>query len=285
MHNSPKALITGLLALALLAGPASAHSSGHHHRAAQRGAARKGHRHTGAHARRACRRRARCAAPSGGTPAVRPSAAIPRTPRRTTRQERTPRAHPTPAASPAPVETAAVKPRTAAQNSAAVIAEVLASPCANTELAPTAEDLPLVRAAVLCLINRERAEHGLNPLGTDARLESAAEGHCAELISADYFAHVSPSGETPVDRIRRTGYIPGPSVGYVIGENLAWGTYSLATPQSIVSAWIASPGHLANILESQYTETGVGVVAAVPASVGGGAPGATYAQEFGVIIH
>lgn len=174
--------------------------------------------------------------------------------------------------------------RTSAQDTAAVIAGVLASPCANTELTPSAEDITLVRAAVLCLINHARAEHGLNPLAISARLESAAEGHCAELISANYFAHISPDGETPVDRIRNTGYIPGPSVGYVIGENLAWGTYSLSTPQSIVSAWIASPGHLANILESQYRETGIGIVAAVPVSLGGGSPGASYAQEFGVIV-
>jgi uncharacterized protein YkwD len=171
------------------------------------------------------------------------------------------------------------------EDTAAVIAAVLAVPCANTELTPTAENVPLIRGAVMCLIDRERAEHGLSPLTISPRLESAAEGHCAELISADYFAHVSPTGETPVDRIRKTGYIPGPSVGYVIGENLAWGTYSLSTAQSIVSAWIASPGHLANILESQYTETGIGIVPSVPAALGGNSPGATYAQEFGVIIH
>lgn len=144
--------------------------------------------------------------------------------------------------------------------------------------------MPLIRESVLCLVNRERAEHGENPLSLSHQLEDAAEGHCGELIADDYFAHVSPSGETPVDRIRQTGYIPGPSVGYVIGENLAWGTYALATPQAIVAAWIASPGHLANILEAKYTETGIGVTPAVPASLGSGAPGATYAQEFGVII-
>jgi uncharacterized protein YkwD len=122
-------------------------------------------------------------------------------------------------------------------------------------------------------------------LKANRKLEAAAEGHCAELISDNYFAHVSPSGETPVDRIRATGYIPGPSVGYVIGENLAWGTYVLSTPQAIVSAWVASPGHLANILESQYTETGIGITPAVPKSLGEGNPGGTYAQEFGVVVH
>jgi uncharacterized protein YkwD len=47
---------------------------------------------------------------------------------------------------------------------------------------------------------------------------------------------------------------------------------------------VASPGHLANILESQYQDTGIGVVPAVPPSLGGDEQGATYAQEFGVII-
>lgn len=171
-----------------------------------------------------------------------------------------------------------------AERDAATIAAVLATPCQNTELTPEPANIALVRTAVLCLINRKRAENNESPLKQSAQLEQAAEGHCTELIADDYFAHVSPSGETPVDRIRDTGYIPSPSVGYVIGENLAWGTYQLSTPQAIVSAWIASPGHLANILEAQYTETGIAVTPAVPASLAAGAPGATYAQEFGVII-
>jgi uncharacterized protein YkwD len=149
---------------------------------------------------------------------------------------------------------------------------------------PEAGNVEIVKAAVLCLINRKRAENNENPLEPAPQLEQAAEGHCQELIADDYFAHVSPSGETPVERIRLTGYIPSPSDGYVIGENLAWGTYQLATPQAIASAWFASPGHLANILEAQYRQTGIGVTPAVPESLGAGAPGATYAQEFGVII-
>ncbi len=172
----------------------------------------------------------------------------------------------------------------AAKARAASIAEVLATPCENTELMPEPQNIGLIRAAILCLINKERAQNGETPLRLSGQLEQAAEGHSRELIAEDYFAHVSPSGETPVDRIRETGYIPNPSVGYVIGENLAWGTYTLATPAAIVSAWIASPGHLANILESQYSETGIGVMPAVPGSLGNGAPGATYAQEFGVIV-
>jgi uncharacterized protein YkwD len=205
---------------------------------------------------------------TGGTPAG-------------TSRARPPHRHARPA--PAAGKEQAARTSVAAQASA-VIAGVLATPCQNTEIMPTAGNVPLARTAVLCLINRVRAEHDIAPLSTTAALDSAAEGHAAELIADDYFAHVSPSGETPVDRIRTTGYIPNSSVGYVIGENLAWGTYTLATPQAIVAAWVASPGHLANILESQYHDTGIGITPAVPQSLGEGNPGATYAQEFGVII-
>jgi uncharacterized protein YkwD len=172
----------------------------------------------------------------------------------------------------------------AGRRRAALIVRVLATPCQSTELMPDAGNTAVAREAILCLINRVRAQHGESPLELNHDLGQAAEGHSHELISADYFAHVSPSGETPVERVRGTGYIPGPSVGYVIGENLAWGTYALATPQAIVAAWVASPGHLANILEAQYRQTGIGVTPAVPAAFGNGAPGATYAQEFGVIV-
>jgi uncharacterized protein YkwD len=175
--------------------------------------------------------------------------------------------------------------RLQAASAAATIASVLATPCQNTELTPEAANVGPVREAILCLVNRVRAEHSLAPLKTNGRLQAAAEGHDTEMIQLDYFAHIAPSGETPVQRIEKTGYIAGESEGYVIGENLAWGTYSLSTPKSIVAAWVASPGHLANILESRYTETGVGVTAAVPQSLGEGSPGALYAQEFGVIVH
>jgi uncharacterized protein YkwD len=171
-----------------------------------------------------------------------------------------------------------------AASPSAQIAAALSAQCANVEVTPEAGNLPVVRAAVLCLINRVRAEHGEAPLVTNPDLERAAEEHSQELVADDYFAHVSPSGLTPVQRIEATGYVPGPSFGYVLGENLAWGTLSLSTPQQIVQAWVASPGHLANILEAQYKDTGIGVTAAVPSSLADGESGATYAQEFGVIL-
>jgi uncharacterized protein YkwD len=170
-----------------------------------------------------------------------------------------------------------------AEPPAATIASVLATPCQNTERMPEAGNVEQVEQATVCLINQERARNDEPPLAVNGKLAQAAEGHCAEMVNQDYFAHVAPDGETPFQRVRSTGYIPNAQVGYTLGENIAWGTLYLATPKSIVAAWIASPEHLANILNSAYEETAVGVAPAAPASLAEGQPGAIYAQEFGVI--
>jgi len=166
--------------------------------------------------------------------------------------------------------------------STAAIASVLASPCENTQLTPTESNLALVRQATLCLVNQERATHGELPLQPNSRLEQSAEDHSQDMISEDYFSHYTPSGEGPAERVQATGYIPT-NAGWKIGENIAWGTSYLATPESIVQAWIASPEHLENILESNYRDTGIGVYPAAPAAFSEGQPGAIYTQDFGVI--
>ena len=63
-----------------------------------------------------------------------------------------------------------------------------------------------------------------------------------------------------------------------------WGTLWLATPQAIVNAWMASPGHRANILDAAYRETGVGVSPQPPASLAEGQAGAIYTQDFGTLV-
>ena len=178
----------------------------------------------------------------------------------------------------------ASKPPSKGPSRAETIASVLATPCTNTELRPEPNNLQAIDTATLCLVNQERARNGELPLTPDAQLEQAAQGHSEEMVSDDYFAHVAPSGLTPVERVLATGYVPSSEVGYTLGENIAWGTLQLSTPSAIVAAWIASPEHLANILYAPYRDTAVGVVAAAPASLGEGQPGAVYSQEFGVIV-
>jgi uncharacterized protein YkwD len=164
------------------------------------------------------------------------------------------------------------------------IASVLATPCENTELTPEPGNIEAIDAATLCLVNQERARNNELPLQPNAQLEQAAQGHSEEMVADDYFAHIAPSGLTPVARVEETGYLPNQQVGYTLGENIAWGTLQLSTPAAIVAAWIASPEHLANILFSPYRDTAIGVAPEAPASLAGGEPGAVYSQEFGVIV-
>ncbi|HLI32888.1 MAG TPA: CAP domain-containing protein [Solirubrobacteraceae bacterium] len=149
---------------------------------------------------------------------------------------------------------------------------------------PTEEDIAIVRAAILCLVNRERARAGELPLRIDGRMQLASQRHSEEMVAQDYFEHDSPSGQSVADRMRSSGYIYSDRVGFELGENIAWGTLSDATPASIVEAWMASPGHRENILERRYADTGIGVVAHLPASLGEGHRGAVYTQDFGRIV-
>jgi uncharacterized protein YkwD len=168
-------------------------------------------------------------------------------------------------------------------NPSVSIASVLATACPNAQLIPNPENLQAIRVSTLCLINQERARDNELPLQGNEQLEATAQSHSELMVSEDYFAHVTPAGETPTQRFEAAGYIPNQQAGYTVGENIAWGTLGLATPEAIVAAWIASPEHLANILEGSYTETGLGVVPAVPASDSAGQPGAIYTEDFGVI--
>jgi uncharacterized protein YkwD len=92
-----------------------------------------------------------------------------------------------------------------------------------------------------------------------------------------YFSHDSASGATFADRIRRAGYVPANAFPS-LGEDLAWGSGPLGTPRQIVSGWMKSPGHRANILHRKFREAGMGVAFGNP---GAGVNGVTYALEFG----
>ena len=157
-----------------------------------------------------------------------------------------------------------------------------AGPCVGTGLVPNEGDLEAVRGATLCLVNRERSAHGEGPLATNSDLQRAAQGHSESMASGAYFEHTGPGG-TLLQRIMASGYLPGPNALYSVGENIAYGSLQDSTPGAIVAAWMASPGHRANILNSSFREVGIGVSPHLPASLGGGETGAMYTQDFGVV--
>jgi uncharacterized protein YkwD len=150
--------------------------------------------------------------------------------------------------------------------------------CPDADLEPAAGNLDRVRAAIECLHNQVRAQRGLPPMRGNARLRRAALGHSRAMVADRFFEHTTPRGATMVDRIMRARYVRRDQ-GWALGENLAWGTGSLASPRGAVDSWMDSPGHRANILRRSYRELGVGIVLGVPVS---DATGATYTVDFGV---
>jgi uncharacterized protein YkwD len=149
--------------------------------------------------------------------------------------------------------------------------------CANATSAPTNANVAAIRASVLCLINEQRTRRGLAPLADNAQLTTAAQGHSDDMVARRYFSHTSADGRTFATRIKASGYLTGYR-SYSIAENIAWGTGTRGTPQQIVSAWMSSAGHRANILNASLRDSGIGVNPGVPVS--GYGAGGTYTQDF-----
>jgi uncharacterized protein YkwD len=156
--------------------------------------------------------------------------------------------------------------------------------CPNAALRPDSADLAAIRTATLCLVNRERLSRGESPLKADNQLQQAAQGHSQDMAAGDYFEHDGRGGSTPVSRMRQAGYIFSSHIGYAVGENIAWATLGLSTPQAIVAGWMSDVGHRANILEAKFRDTGIGVAPHPLSSLAHGQPGAIYTQDFGRII-
>jgi uncharacterized protein YkwD len=106
-------------------------------------------------------------------------------------------------------------------------------------------------AAVLNLVNQERAKAGCNALTADSRLAKAAKAHSADMAARNYFDHSTPEGVTSDVRVTNAGYRWS-----AVGENIAFGQKDSA---SVMAAWMNSAGHRANILNCNYRNLGVGL--------------------------
>lgn len=102
------------------------------------------------------------------------------------------------------------------------------------------------------LTNAQRASNGLSALTVNGALSNAAAAKASDMFAKDYWAHVSPSGATPWSFILAAGYSYATA-----GENLA---KNFDTSSGVVTAWMNSPEHRANILNSAYKDVGFAVV-------------------------
>ena len=120
-------------------------------------------------------------------------------------------------------------------------------------------------AKVLDITNDKRAAAGCKALKLNSKLTKAAQKHSEDMAAKNYFSHDSQDGRSPCDRMADAGYSFGAAA-----ENIAMGQQS---PSDVMSSWMNSAGHKANIVNCTYTEMGLGY------AVGNGSP--YWTQTFG----
>lgn len=103
---------------------------------------------------------------------------------------------------------------------------------------------------VVSLVNIERQKNGLSPLTLDSKISNVARTKSKDMASNNYFAHQSPTYGSAGDMLKKSG------INWSAwGENIASGQ---RTPEAVVTAWMNSEGHRANILSSNFSKIGVG---------------------------
>ncbi len=115
----------------------------------------------------------------------------------------------------------------------------------------TTTNLSTDEKEVFNLINNQRTQNGLSALKIDAEALNVARIKAKDLVDNNYFSHNSPIYGSPFDMLKSF------KVSYKsAGENLAGNS----TNSGAVNAWMNSSGHRANILNSSFNYTGIGVV-------------------------
>lgn len=112
------------------------------------------------------------------------------------------------------------------------------------------EQAYLTRGGIIKWTNEHRANAGLPVLTENPQLNTAARLKVQDMFARQYFEHNSPTGGNIGTLLDGVGY------RYIsVGENLALGNYE--NDQALVQAWMDSPGHRANILNTRFKEIGV----------------------------
>ncbi|ALG15585.1 hypothetical protein AOZ06_46735 [Kibdelosporangium phytohabitans] len=101
------------------------------------------------------------------------------------------------------------------------------------------------------LTNAERQKAGCPALTPVAALSQAAQNHSNDMAAHNFMNHTGSDGSSAVARVERSGY----TGWHAVAENVAAGHQ---TAENVVSDWMSSSGHRANILNCQLKEVGVG---------------------------
>lgn len=122
----------------------------------------------------------------------------------------------------------------------------------SKDLSQTVDSSRLSIQGILQQTNMERSTRKFGLLRLNTKLNTAAEQKLQDMFTNQYFQHISPSGVKVADVIRNADY-----EYIVIGENLALGNFG--GDILVVTAWMNSPGHRANILDARFSEIGIAV--------------------------
>lgn len=122
-------------------------------------------------------------------------------------------------------------------------------------VAPVAAQTPTFEDQVMELVNQQRWSNGqLYPLKRCDLLDNSAETHSGNMATRNFFAHCDVDTKTlPWDRMTAAGYTPWSAAA----ENIAAG---YTTPAAVMTGWMNSSGHRANILSTTVRELGIGYV-------------------------
>ncbi len=121
------------------------------------------------------------------------------------------------------------------------------------------ESLPVAsqQATMGCMINFARSRAGDADLATLTTLDDSSADKAGDIIQCGEFSHTA-CGRPFTYWLEQDGYIQ-PGACQQAGENIAWGTGDLGTVRSILTAWVNSPDHLANMLTASFDQVGVGM--------------------------
>jgi uncharacterized protein YkwD len=148
----------------------------------------------------------------------------------------------------------------------AVVGETpaVAAGCPGASASAANANAGKLRSALLCVVNRKRAAHGVSALRVDRRMQKAAGRHARDMQRRHYFAHQRSGGPDLTTRLERAGWR-----GHAWGENIAYGCGPSASPKGTVRMWMNSPPHRSIMLSGSYRVAGVGVADSAPCGTGG----------------
>lgn len=164
------------------------------------------------------------------------------------------------------------------QTGAKVVPQPDAPGCPESGARPDRQTSERAKQAVLCLLNAERARHGLGHLVRDTSLDLASQRHSDDMAARNFFEHDTPEGIGASSRMAGAGY---PAYHTTTAENLYWGEDEKSTPVSAHRSWMRSPGHRENVLLPELRVVGIGIAYEAPVPGRPGHDSAVYTTDFG----